>query len=142
MAAVRLALLRLQLAIGLVLGTPREHRLGEDVVEDLVADVTSLLDRAQDPELGEPIEHGRDHGHRRACKVGEIGDVVCDLRAGRRHQMIEEPRRDVLLLHRELRHCACEVLLDDVLCAAETSRASRLEGRPRPLLAPPPRSAA
>ena len=51
MPPVGLRLLPAKLPIGLVRRTPREHRLCEHVVEDLVANAASLLDRTHDPAL-------------------------------------------------------------------------------------------
>ena len=42
-----------------------------------------------------------------------------DLRAGRRHEVVEEPRREVALVVVQTRERALEVLLDDLLGAAE-----------------------
>ncbi len=135
-------LLALELALGLVVRAPGEHRLGEDVVEDLVADVAALLERAQDPPVGERRQHGTELVHGHASEVGEVRELVRDLRSRRRDEVVEEPRRDVLLLGRKRVHGALEVLLDDVLRAAEAlerRHAEDVRARPR---APPPRGAA
>ena len=71
-------------------------------------------------------------------EVGEVGDLVCDLRSRRRDQVVEEACRDVLLLRRQLGERPLQVLLDDVLCAAEPLErlhAQRCRSR-EPLLVP------
>ena len=73
-------------------------------------------------------------------KSARSDDLVRDLRPGRRHEVVEEPRGDVLLLGGELGHRALEMLLDDVLRAPEALE--RLEpkdvGAGRALLLPQP----
>ena len=119
---------------------PREHRLREDVVEDLVAHGAALVERAQDAPVGEHREHRREHVLRHLAEVREVGRLVRDLRPGRRDEVVEEPRRDVLLLRRELRERTLEVLLDDVARASQPGErrgAERVRSR-RALLVPEP----
>jgi hypothetical protein len=140
MSTIRLALLQLELACRLMLGAPRENGLREHIVKDLVAHATAFLDRAKDPAIREPGQDRLDVRRRHAGEVGEVGDVVRDLGAGRSDQMVEEARCDVLLLVRELGHGALEVLLDDVLRASELLESVRAQraGAGRPLLVPDP----
>ena len=121
---------------------PGEHRLGQDVVEDLVAHVAALLERAQDPSLGEGVERPDAAPRRDAPEVREVRDLVRDLRPGRRDEVVEEARGDVLLLRRELLERTLQMLLDDVLCASEPLERLRAERVRARSLAPRPRSAA
>ena len=89
-------------------------------MEDLVADVAALLDGSQDAPLGERPEHRVKLFERDAAEVGEVGDLVRDLRSGGSDEVVEEPSGDVLLLRCQLGERPFEVLLDDVLRAAET----------------------
>ncbi len=81
---------------------------------------------------------GWSSGSETLAKVGEVGDIVGDLRPRGRDEMVEEPRGNVLLLGGELRHRAFEVLLDDVLGTAERVERLGAQGSRtrRPLLVP------
>ena len=124
--------------VGLVLGPPREHRLREHVVEDLVPDLTALLERAQDSAARQLEEHRLHLRHRDVAELGEVGGVVRDLRPRRCHEVVEEPGCDVLLVLGELRHRAFEMLFDDVLRTPETleRRSAQLAGARSALLLP------
>ena len=111
--------LALELAIGLMLRTPRKHRLCEDIVKDLVPNVPGLLDRPQNAPFGENFESRTQLRDRDVSEVSEVGDFVRNLRARGCDEMIEEPARDVLLLRRKIFECAVQVLLDNALGAAK-----------------------
>ena len=119
MPAVGVDPLALELPVGLMASPPREHRLCEHVVEDLVPKGSPLLERAQDPAPRQRREHGSELLLRDSSEVDEIVELVRDLRARRRHEMVEESSCDVLLVGTEHRHRALEMLLDDLLRAAE-----------------------
>ena len=131
-----------ELPLGFVLAPPCEHRLAEDVVEDLVPDGTALVDRAQDAALGQRRQHRYQLGFGDLAEVGEIGDFVGDLRPRWRDEVVEDPGGDILLLGREVGHGALEMLLDDVLRTAEPVDRLYAELRWSPKRAPPPRGAA
>ena len=120
--------------------SPGEHRLREHVVEDLVPRRCRLRrasagcdGRRASPSTGRSSTTGT------RPKFGEVRDLVGDLRPRRRHEVVEDPRGDVLLRRRQLGHRAFEVLLDDVLRATEAlERLHATLGARRPLLVPEP----
>ena len=116
---VPLGQLVLDLALGSVAGAPREHRLREHVVEDLVPLLAAFLHGAEDSAVGECRQHRPELLGRDVAEVLEVRDLVRDLRPGGGDEVVEEPRRDILLLRRQLGHCALEVLLDDLRGSAE-----------------------
>ena len=97
MPAVGLLLLPPQLPVGDVRSPPGEHRLGKDVVEDLVPGAGALLHRAQDPPLRQRREDRLQPSTGTPAELSEVGHVVRDLRAGGRNEVVEEPGSDVLL---------------------------------------------
>ena len=79
---------------------------------------------------------------RNPAEVREIGHFVRDLRSRGGDEVVEEPRGDVLLLGRQLRHRAFEMLLDDVPGAPEPLQSRRPAAHPSPPHALRPRAAA
>ena len=121
MAAVGRAFLRVELPRGLVLGPPREHRLREHVVEDLVADAAALLERAQDPALARawraraaarrPGPAPKSARSATSCAIFVPDGVT---------RWLKSRAATSFCVRRQLRHRALEMLLDDVLRTAET----------------------
>ena len=116
-----LALRLLALALEPPLAPPGEHRVGEHVVEDLVARPAAVLalHLAQDPLVPERLEHRPELVLVDGRVVGEIGRAVRDLRPRRRDEVVEDARRDVLLLGPEPGERAVEMLANDRLGPAE-----------------------
>ena len=123
MAAGRGGPLRLELPFRLVLRPPGQHRLGEDVVEDLVARALcpvfggtnyALFDEALKHALGFRLPDRR--------VAGEIAGPVGDFHARWGDEMVVHRGGSVLLLRRELCHCPFQVILDDVRRAAELAQ--------------------
>ena len=105
---------------------PGQHRVGEHVVEDLVARPAAVLavHLAQDPLVPERLEHRPELGLVDRRVLGEIGRAVRDLRPRRRDEAVEDARGDVLLRRPEPGERALEMLTDDRLGAAERHAAS------------------
>src|SRR5262249_26510578 len=76
---------------------PVEDRIGEGVVVDLVA---RLSYRPENPNVAgrELVEHRRDLGLRPVHVLGQVAGALRDLRSRRRDELVEEARREVLLL--------------------------------------------
>ena len=102
-------------ALGPMPRAPRQHRVGEHVVEDLEANGAGLLERAQDAGIGQRVENGSHLLLGHVSEVGKIRSLVRDLRARGGHEVVEEPRRDVLLRRRQLVECTLEMVFDDPL---------------------------
>ena len=110
---------------------PLEDRLGEDVVEELVA--ASRLagwrsDGAEDAAAlaaAELLEHGRDLRLGPLRPLGEVGGRVGDLRLRAGDEEAEEVGGDGLLGGRELAERFEQVVLDDLLRTAERLAAGR-----------------
>ena len=121
------------LPLQLPAAAPREHRLGEDVVEDLVALAAArgAVDRAEDPLAVERREHRAHQLFRHRRVLGEIARALRDLRTGRRDEVVEHLRGDVLLLRNELVERALDVRAYDCPCPAEPAQRRELQrGRP------------
>ena len=105
----------------LVLGAPREHRLREDVVEDLVADRAALLDAS-----------GGSAARRASTSTGAASSTGTSPKSARSEiscaifvpdgvtRWLKSRAAMSFCVRRELGHRAFEMLLDDVLRAAET----------------------
>ena len=102
---------------------PRLNRLDEHVVEDLVP--VRAVDAVHDAVPGKGREHAGERLLRHVRVFREIRRAMRDLRPGRRHEMLEELRRHVLLLRRETRERVLEVVAHDRRRTAE--RTQRLE---------------
>ena len=90
-------------------------------MEDLVSrrPAAPAGDAAKDPRRVEGAEHRLEPLGVHPRVPSEIVDGVGDLAPGRRHEMVEEPRGEVALLVVQAGERALEMLLDDLLCAAE-----------------------
>ena len=113
-----------ELALDLALRTmprpPREHGLGEDVVEDLVADVAALVERAQDPAVGEDREHRFELVARRRLPKSARSESSCAIFVPDGvTRWLKSRAATSFCSRRERVHRALEVLLDDVLRSAE-----------------------
>ena len=117
--------LPLDLALRAMPRPPGEDRLPEHVVEDLVPDVATLLDSAQDAPLRQRGQDGLQLLRRDPPELREVGDLVGELRPRWRHEMVEEPCCEVFLVAREFGHRSFEMLLDDALRASESRERRR-----------------
>ena len=129
--ALRLGLLLAQLLVPL---PPLEDRLGEDVVEELVADhglAGRRGDGAEDAAAlaaAELLEHGRDLRLGPPRPLGEVGGGMGDLRLRAGDEVAEEVRGRRLLSGCELAEGFEQVVLDDLLRAAERLQPGQVEG--------------
>src|SRR6266508_93803 len=100
---------------------PREHRVREDVVEDLVARCGGTVRRAgaHDPLGGQPLQYLGGLVLFDGCVAGEIAYAVRDLRSRGRDEEVVHRSRRALFAERQLRHRPLEMVLDDVLRPAE-----------------------
>ena len=116
-------------ALGLVPVAPREHGRREHVVEDLVPrrPAASAGHAAQDARGVEGAEHRLEPLWLDSRIPGEVVHGVGDLRPGRRHEVVEEPRGKVALVLVETRERALEVLLDDLLGPSELGERRRAQ---------------
>ncbi len=118
----------------LVAASPLENRLGEDVVEELVADrglAGGRGDGAEDAAAlaaAELLEHGRDLRLGPSRPLGEVGGGVGDLRLRAGDEVAEEVGGRGLLAGRELAERFEQVVLDDLLRAAERLQPGQVEG--------------
>ena len=103
-------------ALPLVPDTPGEHCLREDVVEDLVP---ATVVPAHDAVLRQRTEDRCDIGLGDTRVLGEVRRLLRDLGSGRRHEVVEQPRGDVLLRRLQRREGALEVVGDDPAAAPE-----------------------
>ena len=103
-------------------------------MEDLVAGVVDLAltgDGAKDARVGERPQDRLDVLLAGACVRGQVADAVCDLRPGRRDEVVEHLRRPRLLRRLERGERAAKVVPHDLLGAAELrERGSSQHGRP------------
>jgi hypothetical protein len=117
----------------LVLLPPGEDRLGEDVVEELVARallVVSGCDGTEDAAAlaaAQLVEHGGDLWLGTLCPLGQIGGRMGDLRLGTADEEAEAARRDVLLGECEPAERLEEMVLDDPGRSAECLEAGECE---------------
>ena len=104
-------------ALALVPDTPGKHRFREDVVEDLVpATVVPAHDAVcptATPRTGVTSASGTPAYSARSARL------LRDLGSGRRHEVVEQPRGDVLLRRLQRREGALEVVGDDPAAAPE-----------------------
>ena len=127
---LRLGLLLAQLLVRL---PPLEDRLGEDVVEELVADrglAGGRGDGAEDAAAlaaAELLEHGRDLRLGPSRPLGEVGGGVGDLRLRAGDEVAEEVGGRGLLAGGELAERLEQVVLDDLLRAAERLQPGQVE---------------
>jgi hypothetical protein len=108
---LRLGALLLERPLALVARPPCQDGIGEDVVVDLVATV----DGSHDAACAQRSKHGAKVVLPHARVLGEIVGTVGDLRAGRRHEVVEDPGREVLLARAESPNCLVEMRADDRL---------------------------
>ena len=117
MPTLRPGALRLHFATA----APAENRLGQDVVEDLVARtrVAALVDRAENSLPSQRCHHRPGLRLRQPREARQVGGPVRHLRSRRSHQVLEHARGGVLLAGVENGHRAVEVFPDDRTCAAQ-----------------------
>ncbi len=125
------------------LAPPHEHRLGQHVVEDLVASAFIVAvdrDRTQDALRSETVEDRLQLDRRLVGVVDEISERVRDLRSRRCDEELQRARRNRRLARRQGSQRSLEVRADDRPCAAELlERRTPQHGRARrPLDLPQP----
>ena len=128
----------LELAIGLMLRPPREHRLRKDVVKDLVAQAAAFLERTQNPAVRQRREHGLEVVAGTPAEIDEIVELVGDLRARGGDEVVEDPRGDILLAG--VRSPIAPSRCSSTICLAPPSRSSvsrRRRSEPAALLLVP-----
>ena len=108
---------------------PGEHRLRQDVVEDLEP---AAVVPAHDAVFRQRPEDRRDIGLGDTGVLGEVGGLLSDLGSGRRHEVVEQPRGDVLLGRLQRCEGALEVVGDDPAAAPRAGRGSRRGARAAP----------
>src|SRR5262245_26434760 len=116
---------------------PGEHRVSEDVVEDLVAVAGGMAvspERSQDAFVRERLENRLELTLSERRVAGEVGDPVRDLRTRGRDEMAEDIRCGVSLRRREGCQGSLEVALDDRLSPTEPAK-GRQPQHPRAALA-------
>src|SRR5262249_29419974 len=109
---------------------PREHRVRENVVEDLVLRGARAVRRARADDalggesaqdvLGFLLVDGR--------VAGEVAHALRDLRPRRRDEEVVHRRRGALLTGRELGHLTLQVVLDDLRGAAQLAEGGEPQG--------------
>ena len=100
----------------LVARLPAEHRRRKDVMEDLPA---PRLVRAEDAVVCEYSDDPSDVVLGRGGELREIGCLVRDLHPRGRHEMVEEPRRRLLLRRCECSDRALEMIRHDLARSTE-----------------------
>ena len=132
----------LAVALQLAPGPPGEDAVCQDIVEDLVALARSgPVDGAHDALAAESLEHRPHLRLPHGCVLGKVARPVGDLRPGRRDELAEHRRRDVLLRRLQPTQRPLEMFPDDRLGAAELPkrgqaqnvRAALALGFPEPL---------
>ena len=88
---------------------PAQDRARQDVVEDLPA--ARFVD-SDDPVVAERCQDWLDIGIRDPGELRQVGDLVRNLQAGRRHEMVEQQRRDLTLRERQRLDSALKVVGD------------------------------
>jgi hypothetical protein len=105
---------------GNVPGPPREDRVAQHIVEDLVAPLTPAVRvSAQDALAGKPVEYMLGVHTRRLRVARKVADPMSNLRSSRGNQVVEHRRSRILLRPGEARERRVEMRSHDRRRAAQ-----------------------